>query len=768
MTWTTALERLVAARRPRPTKSVRPALESLEDRCVPAVLHVGVTEQYTTLAAAAAVAQNGDDVQIDAGTYAGQGNIGITWSQSNLTIEGVGGTAHFDATNFSISNRKGIFVIDGSNTTVRNIEFSGAHDSAGLDKNWAGIRQEGATLTVDHCYFHNNDDGMLVNAGATSDILVEYSQFAQNGYGDGYSHNMYIGNVRTFTLEYSYVHDAIVGHDVKSRANTNYILYNWIGDTGIGSASFELSMPNGGTAYVIGNVIRQDPDTQNHLIIDWGSEGAINPTQGVYFVNNTIINDYSAGTYISVNGSGMPVEILNNIFGGVGAGSSTIYSGPAATQTGNLTAGNPGFANPGAFDYHLTAGSAAINAGANPSSANGFSLTPTNEYLAVANTQARPADGTLDIGAYEFSNPVTVPATPANLTAAAGNGQVGLSWSASAGATSYNVYRWNGSSYVLVKNVGGTSYTDTGLSNGTTYWYEVTAVNTAGESGASNQVSATPQAPVSVPAAPSNLAATAENGQVGLSWSASTGATSCNIYRWNGSSYAFLKNVSGTSYTDAGLSNGTTYYYEVTALNSAGESGVSNAVSATPKASVTLPAAPSNLSARTASASQLNLTWKDNSTNETGFVIDWATNSSFTAGLVSVTVGANVTSYHATGLAAGTKYYFRIRAINTAGSSANTSTASAVTLPAAPTGLSATAGNALVTLKWTASAGATSYDIYRSTSSGTEKLYKTGVTTTSFTDIGLTNGTTYYYKITAVDAGGQSVKSSQVYAKPHA
>jgi hypothetical protein len=556
-------------------------MELLEDRCVPAILHMGAGQTYTTLSQVAAAAQNGDDIQIAAGTYSGQY---ATFTQSNLTIEGIGGVAHFDDTSTAISNRKGIFVIDGTNTTVRNIEFSGAHDAAGLDANWAGIRQEGATLTVDHCYFHNNDDGILTGAGSTSDILIKYSEFAHNGYGDGQSHNMYIGNVRSFTLEYSYTHDANVGHDVKSRANTNYILYNWIGDTGTGSASYELTMPNGGTAYIIGNVIRQDPDTQNSTIVDWGSEGAINPTQGVFIVNNTIINDRSGGTYIRLNGSGMPVELINNIFGGSGGG--TVYSGPTAQQTTNLTAANPGFANPSSFDYHLTSGSAAIDAGSNPGSANGVSLTPTNQYVPVANTQTRPGVGALDIGAFEFGTAPAVPAAPTNLAATAGNAQVSLTWTASTGATGYKVYRgMTASSLTLLQNVGGTSLTNSGLMNGTTYYYQVTAVNAAGESGKSNQASATPQAPVTVPAAPTNLTATAGNAQVSLTWTASTGAAGYNVYRGTtASSLTLLQGTSSTSFTNTVLSNGTTYYYQVTAVNAAGESGKSNQASATPLA----------------------------------------------------------------------------------------------------------------------------------------------------------------------------------------
>ena len=91
------------------------------------------------------------------------------------------------------------------------------------------------------------------------------------------------------------------------------------------------------------------------------------------------------------------------------------------------------------------------------------------------------------------------------------------------------------------------------------------------------------------------------------------------------------------------------------------------------------PAAPSNLTATAASSAQINLAWTDNASNETGFAIDRATNSTFGSGLVTSTVGAGVTSFQATGLAASTTYYFRVRATNSAGGSANSNTASATT-----------------------------------------------------------------------------------------
>ena len=122
-----------------------------------------------------------------------------------------------------------------------------------------------------------------------------------------------------------------------------------------------------------------------------------------------------------------PVNLVNNLFAGLGQGGTAVYSGqngapanPATNET-NLTAVNPGFVNAASLNYQLTSGSAAINAGTNPGSSIGVNLTPTNQYVAVASTEARPVEGAIDIGAYEFvpsgNQPPTV-ATPAAASAA--------------------------------------------------------------------------------------------------------------------------------------------------------------------------------------------------------------------------------------------------------------------------------------------------------------------------------------------------------------
>ncbi|MEJ6979706.1 fibronectin type III domain-containing protein [Pedobacter sp. P351] len=272
-----------------------------------------------------------------------------------------------------------------------------------------------------------------------------------------------------------------------------------------------------------------------------------------------------------------------------------------------------------------------------------------------------------------------LPAAPTGLTATAGDTQAALSWTAVSGATSYNVKRatTTGGPYTtVVTGVTAANYTNTGLTNGTPYYYVVSAVNGVGEGANSAQVSATPQA-TPPPAAPTGLTATAGNVQVALSWTASTGATSYNVKRATvtGGPYTTIATgVTTTTYTNTGLTNGTVYYFVVSAVSAAGEGTNSAQVSATPLA--TPP-------------------------------------------------------------------------------------------PAAPTGLTATAGNAEVALGWIASSGATSYNVKRATfTEGPYTTVATGVTATSYTNTGLTNGTLYYFVVSAVSAAGEGANSSQVSATP--
>jgi len=364
----------------------------------------------------------------------------------------------------------------------------------------------------------------------------------------------------------------------------------------------------------------------------------------------------------------------------------------------------------------------------------------------------------------------TVPAVPGGLLATPGNAQVSLAWTASSGATGYYVKRAtvSGGPYSQIALPATNSYTDSSLTNGTTYYYVVSAFNSDGQSSNSAQASATPTAPATPPNAPTGLQATAGNAQVSLTWTASTGATSYHVKRatTSGGPYTQISAPTTTNFADTGLANGTAYYYVVSALNSAGESANSSQASATPAAPAMAPAAPAGLQA-TAGNAQVSLSWTA-STGSTSYHVKRSTTS---GGPYTQVAAPTTTSDSDTGLTNGTAYYYVVSALNAAGESANSSQASAtpvatVTAPAAPTGLQATAGNAQVGLTWTTSTGATSYSVLRSTTNGGPYTQVATPTVTSDTDAGLTNGTTYYYVVAALNSAGESADSSQASATP--
>jgi MYXO-CTERM domain-containing protein len=377
----------------------------LADSSHAARLQVGPGKTYAAPCAAFAAAQAGDTVEIDsAGSY--HGDV-CSFRVDNLTIRGVGASAAravIDATGVTIPNQKAIWVIQGNDTTIENVEMSGAQVP---DMNGAGIRQEGNNLTLRNCYFHDNQDGILTNNGA-SQILIDRSEFAHNGAGDGFSHNMYIGAVDKFTLQSSYSHGAVAGHEVKTRARENHILYNRIMDEANGSGSYQINLAQAGTTYVIGNLIQKGPLSQNHgAYILYECQGGCSPTLDLYVVNNTIVNDVGpAGTFVSITAAGaLPALIRNNIFLGAG----TVTDQAAAMMDHNYTGASPMLADRAQYDYHLVAGSPCIDQGAAPgASTEGVALTPAFQYVHPASSEPRMIVGPMiDIGAYEYGNVAT-------------------------------------------------------------------------------------------------------------------------------------------------------------------------------------------------------------------------------------------------------------------------------------------------------------------------------------------------------------------------
>ena len=339
------------------------------------------------------------------------------------------------------------------------------------------------------------------------------------------------------------------------------------------------------------------------------------------------------------------------------------------------------------------------------------------------------------------------------------SGKPVLTWNAVYGATSYRIYRSTskGSGYSLLGTTTATSYTNTGAKAGTTYYYRVKACNDAGLSPYSNIVSGQVKTVTPKPAAPVvKIGNSASSGKPMLTWNAVSGATSYKVYRATSQkgTYSLLGTVTATSYTNTGAKAGTTYYYKVKAVNSAGESAFSNVVSG--KTTVT-----TLTMGHSATSGKPQLTWKAVS-GAASYRVYRATTKN---GAYTVINTTKALTYTNVGAALGTTYYYKVEALNASGKSMGFSAVvEGKVAPVLAVGYSSVSGKPQLT--WKAIPGATEYQVYRSTqqNSGYSKINTT--TATSYVNTGAKAGTTYYYRIVAVKGTAVSDFSNIVSARP--
>ena len=273
-----------------------------------ATIKVGPKHAIKLPSQAATLVQAGDIVEIEAGIYPGDAAV---WRADNLTLRGVNGRARLLSQGITVGG-KGIWVIKGRNTTVENIEFANAKVP---DRNGAGIRQEGANLTVRNCLFRENENGILSGANPESEITIESSEFDHNGQGDGRSHNIYIGAIRKFTLRNSTTQRARIGHQIKSRASINIIENNIIQDSPTGHSSYLIDLPSGGTAIIKGNTLHQGKYAENYTMLAYGAEKMLHKENSISIIDNKFSNDRRAGCRaIWIKPSNVKPELKNNQF----------------------------------------------------------------------------------------------------------------------------------------------------------------------------------------------------------------------------------------------------------------------------------------------------------------------------------------------------------------------------------------------------------------------------------------------------------------------
>lgn len=294
-----------------------------------------------TLSAAVSAATGGETIEVSAGNYINDFPPPINVP---LTIEGMGGMAHFSGT-VPVPNGKAILVTN-TDVTLKNIELSGAVVDPS-SANGAGIRYQGGNLVLENCYVHDNQEGLLGGAYSSGSITVSDSEFARNGVTDpslsagyGYTHNIYVGDIPLFTVNHSYFFSANVGHEIKSRALATQITDSVIADGASGTASYDIDLPNGAKATIQNNVIEKGPDAGNPVVISFGEEGGLHSSLSLSVSGNTVLNDLGASALFVRNDSAVTAELSGNSFYRMTA-SQIAGSGPVSVSGSILLTTEP-------------------------------------------------------------------------------------------------------------------------------------------------------------------------------------------------------------------------------------------------------------------------------------------------------------------------------------------------------------------------------------------------------------------------------------------
>ena len=395
-------------------------------------------------------------------------------------------------------------------------------------------------------------------------------------------------------------------------------------------------------------------------------------------------------------------------------------------------------------------------------------IVPTQGSITIEFTVGVGSDyayiNVLDIVEYQ-----SLPPAPTAVTAlAVSSSRINLSWQdASSNETGFEIERsiTPNSGFASIATVGAnsTSFADEGLLPLSQYYYRIRAIHALGSSDYSLEVNASTLAVP--PTAPTSLDASVNGQQIILNWiDGSNQETGFHVERSfsAGFGFALVTTVPAntTTFTDVGLNGDTQYFYRIAAVNSGGSSAYSNEVSAI--TSPAPPIAPSQLQATTISASEINLTWNDVSTNEVGFQVE-QTLASGGEFILIATIPSNTTQYRIEGLAPNTAYRFRIRAFNSAGTSAYTGPVNSTTLPIAPAAPEALTAHALsttqISLMWLdQSDHETGFQLERSTTSesGFHLVATITANNTIYQDVNLSAETTYFYRIRSFNSGGYS------------
>ena len=354
------------------------------------LLGVGAHESLRTLSQALRLARDGDTIELQPGVY--RGDVAAV-EQQGLVIRGLGTGAVLLADGRHAEG-KAILVTRGS-VVLENLEFRGCRVPSG---NGAGVRFERGHLQLLRCRFHDNEMGLLSSNDPEMTLSVTDCEFGSAPRHAGLLHHLlYVGTIRALRVQGSLFQQGWRGHLLKSRARSNVIVGNRLVDGALGEASYELEFPNGGDAWVAGNVIAQSANTQNHAIVSMGAEAGPGAGARLRLVHNTLVNHARGNArFVHVWAERLageaPVLIARNLFVGNGAWPRT----GDERLLGNHAVALEALVAVEAGDYRLRPGSPLWQAGLAPPS----DLPPLLRFTAPRGAQPMPA-GALAPGALQ-------------------------------------------------------------------------------------------------------------------------------------------------------------------------------------------------------------------------------------------------------------------------------------------------------------------------------------------------------------------------------
>jgi hypothetical protein len=361
-----------------------------------ATLTVGAGAEFATLAQAVRQARDGDTIVLRSGEY--RGDVAVL-QQKKLTIRGLGRRPVLIADG-KHAEGKAILVVRDGDVLIENIEFRGARVP---DGNGAGIRFERGRLMVRDCAFLDNQNGLLTANFEDAELSIEDSEFAQAPPVEGRLHHLlYVGRIASLKVRGSRFHQGHIGHLLKSRARRTELAYNLLVDGAGGRASYEVDLPNGGDALLIGNVIGQSSSTENPVVVAYGAEGNAWPQSRLRLSHNTLISDgVGPAWFLRVWADRLPpgtrVQAVNNLSVGIGV----FAPGAQGDFAGNHPATRAMLDDPDTLAFALASGSLLRGRGVDPRNAFDVDLSPKAEFTLPIGTRPLPEPQRWSPGAFQ-------------------------------------------------------------------------------------------------------------------------------------------------------------------------------------------------------------------------------------------------------------------------------------------------------------------------------------------------------------------------------